>query len=139
MRWLLVVLACAVGCKERGTITIDLMPQCNGSATMVRFQAIKDGTCDACTCATCTCTNTTDQQCIASVPCDGAGCPVAEVQKNGIDWEPPSAGRYALTYEFLDGNAGPAAAPVAIVCTEITVDADGTSSSTEMPAPTCCS
>ena len=131
------LVACLAACKERGTITIDLSLTCPSvTATRVRFQAIKNGSCNSCSCTSCVCENTSEQQCIADVPCSGSGCPLADAQENGIDFDPPSAGRYALTYQFL--GAGTAAPVVASTCTTITVDADGTASSTAMPAPTCC-
>ena len=131
---------CLAACKERGTITIDLsLSTCpSATPTLVRFQAIKNGSCNACSCGSCVCENTSEQQCIADVPCSGSGCPIEDARANGIDFDPPSAGRYALTYEFLDGAAGPAARVVAAICTNITVDADGTTSSSAAPPPTCC-
>jgi hypothetical protein len=139
MRRLALAALLLVGCKERGTIHIDLSQPCpNGNVTAVRFQAVKNGTCDACTCSTCSCVSSADQQCLIDVPCDGAGCPIEEARANGIDFDPPSAGRYALTYELVDASQGPAALPVAVFCTVVEVDADGTASTRSMPAPACC-
>lgn len=122
-------------CKDKGTITIDLADASCG-ATRVRFQAIKGGAC-SCTCASCSCLTTAMQECILDVPCAGAGCSLDEVRANGgVEFDPQSAGQYALTYQFLDDSD--AAKTLSVVCVVVDVDADGTASSSSMPAPACC-
>jgi hypothetical protein len=136
---LLFALLMLAGCKDRGTIRIDLSTSCpSGTVTAVRFQVVRNGSCGTCTCSTCACENTPEQQCLTDIPCSGAGCSIEEAQADGIVFDPPAAGRYALTYELLDGSQGPTARPVAVFCTVVDVDADGTASDEVMPAPTCC-
>lgn len=134
-RWLLAI-ACLGACKERGTITIDLsLPAACGTPTFVHFQAVKNGACDEClTCGGCACGDGTgDQQCIVNT----GSIEIGEAHRNGIAFDPPSAGSYALTYEFLEGDAPPNPR-VAVICKIITVDADGAESSSVMPEPMCC-
>ncbi len=134
MLWLLPVML-GGACKERGTITIDLAnDSCGG--THVRFQAVKNGTC-SCTCGTCSCQTTTTEECVRDVPCTGTGCTLDEARANGLEFSPPSAGQYALTYQFLDDSVP--AKTLSIACVIVDVDADGTASSTSTPTmPACC-
>lgn len=130
----MLALALITACKDKGTITIDLTGESCGAAR-VRFQAIKNGTC-ACTCDSCTCQTTTSQECILDVPCAGSGCTVDEARDTGLEFVPPSAGQYALTYQFLDDSVP--AKTLSVVCVLVQVDADGTASSMMQTNPTCC-
>ncbi|MBL0220717.1 MAG: hypothetical protein IPQ07_43470 [Myxococcales bacterium] len=132
-RVLVLLLALASACKDKGTITIDLENDACGG-TKVWFQAIKNGTC-SCTCGACECSTSTTQQCITTAPCLG-GCSIESVRADGIEFEPPSAGQYALTYKFTD-DATPART-TSIVCVIVDVDADGTTSTTTTPEPPAC-
>ena len=127
-------LALLSGCKDKGTITIDLSGAEACGAERVRFQAVKNGTC-SCTCGGCACETMGNQVCIQDV-CAGSGCTLDEARNGALEFEPPSEGLYALTYQFLDGAVP--AATVSVVCVIVEVQEDGTASSTMNTEPTCC-
>ena len=130
----LAVLALASACKEKGTITIDLSGAEACGAERVRFQAVKNGTC-SCTCGSCACETSGNQVCIQDV-CAGSGCTLEEARSGALEFEPPSEGLYALTYQFFDGAVP--ASTVSVVCVIVEVQEDGTASSVMDPDPMCC-
>jgi hypothetical protein len=136
MRWLLLVLG-LVACKERGTISVDLTPPCASASTAVavRFQVVKGGNCMQCNgCGgACPCDTTATEKCITGVDCDPA-CSLADAKMRGIEFDPPSPGAYSLTYHFFNA----ASQEISILCTDVTVESDGTTSSTAQTMSICC-
>ena len=135
MKWL-VLIACLAACKERGTIAIDLTlpPTCvrASEATQVRMQVVKGGSCMACTACNCPCPGTA---CITGLDCqDQPWCSLDDAKRDGIEFDPPSPGSYALSYTFYDALG----VKVGLVCADVVVESDGTTSSNAATTSVCC-
>jgi len=140
MKWVALAV-CLAACKERGTISIKLEvpPTCVGAnnATQVRLQVVKGGTCASCTTCSCPCDNNRPTtECITNLDCqDQPWCSLGDAKRDGIEFDPPSPGSYALSYHFYD----PDGVEIGLVCADVVVESDGTTSSMAMTTSACCS
>lgn len=122
--WLVVV--AAVGCKERGTISVPLAEPCAGAAASEVAIYLKRAT----SCASVTC-GLRDFECAGEcIPlCPDGYCSIEEARA-GLSVDPPDAGDYAMVMSYRYAGA---ITDTGLVCFELHVDADGTSSSMAMP------
>ena len=121
-------------CKTRGTVSVSLdgTELCADDATHVVVYLIPNQNCDSCACGSCI------------VPCSGDGCILAcdgyctmDELREGISVTPPRAGQYAAVYQLVSRDSVPPV-EIAVACSVVTVDADGTSDITEQAHGMCC-
>jgi len=121
-------------CRDAGTIEIDLtdaLATCE-KGTMVSAELILEGECSRCNgCADCD-TCEPEDGCIRE--CE-LGCNIEDLGDRGIAFDSPSPGSYAAIVRYTNDDNE----ILAVVCSKITVDADGTQSTTRGPdKATCC-
>lgn len=134
---LLCILIAVSGCRERGTFEVDVgtrLETCESEFASVRAELIADRSCDLCQCGMpAACPACEGSGCIRA--CEGTACPIDEAREGGIEFEPPAPGPYAVMYRFLDTQGQ----VIAVVCTEVVVEEDGTQSATvEADYAMCC-
>jgi hypothetical protein len=138
---ILVALALATGCKERGThtVTISGLDDCAADTTDVRVQValVREGRCGVapatCSCAAC------EQQCTGdcTLACGAEGCTIEELQ-DAIHLDPGEPGDYAIVILFLSFEDPAQPRFVGTACADVELDEDGTSSETVTAPVTCC-
>jgi len=119
------MIALLLGCSP-GTIDVgvaDLV--CPIEPLRAFAYAIPDTACADCECGACDCGG--DARCMSA--CPAQGCAIGEP----VELHPPP-GRYAVVVHYVDGGN----AIVKWACSEVTIAADGTASSTETADPCCC-
>ncbi len=141
MRSLLVAIVALVGCREAGTVTIELpagFDDCG--ATEIRAYLAEDGVCDRCTCMECPICGPEGTKCTPYCEdVDGqerCTLSLADVRaRGGISMRPPQSGNYAAVFEYT--SAGQVRT---FVCAEFDVEADGTVDKTIQPTKiqSCC-
>jgi hypothetical protein len=132
----LVLALCLLGCRERGTITVDLdlaAGTCTDSATHVSLDLVRNGSCAECMCDECECTNDNNRSCTQACP-DGL-CAIADLD-DGVSLDPSEPGRYMAIIKVFE-RSGVVANRLAIYCGEFDVMADGTENVTIAPMEVC--
>jgi hypothetical protein len=115
-----------VACKERGTITVPIVEPCAGADASEVAIYLKRAT----TCASLTCGLRSFECADDCIPlCVDGYCSLDEA-RSGLAVDPPAAGDYAMVMSYRFAGA---ATDQGLVCFELRVDADGTTSSMVMP------
>ena len=130
-----VLMACASGCKERGTasLSLDGAELCVDEATHVQVYLVPNQNCDTCSCGECIAPCSGDG-CVRA--CDGDYCTIDELRA-GISITPPRAGQYAVVYQLVSQAHSPTQ-EIAVACGVVTLDEDGTSDLQQDVGGTCC-
>jgi hypothetical protein len=116
----------AIGCKDRGTISVPLTEPCAGASASEVAIYLKRAT----TCASVTC-GLRDFECTGDcIPLCAEGYCSIEEARAGLSVDPPDAGDYAMVMSYRYAGA---TTDTGLVCFELHVDADGTASSMAVP------
>jgi hypothetical protein len=130
---LVLLLLLLIGCKERGTLSLDLdVPATCEPWDRVQVYLVRAATCD-CVCDECLAACDAADTC--TLGCPPEGCPASALD-DGLAVAPPASGFYAVVYQFL--SAGDGLRVHATACQEVEVMADGTASMTYQVAAHCC-
>ena len=132
----LVVLAGA--CREAGTLRVDLgaLPMsCQEDVTEIAAYFVRGGSCADCTC-TGACPACEQGRCVQA--CGGEGCAVEDVRQHGIAFEPPVSGPYVAIYKYRRPAPSGGLEEVAVVCAELFVETDSTTSAVITPMQAQC-
>jgi hypothetical protein len=120
----LAVLVAVAACRERGTVAIvlDQLPAaCFDNVVGVYAYLAQGAVCGNCSCTE-TCPSCDTGRCVRA--CGGEPCPIDEVLAHGIVFDPPAAGTYAAIYKLRAASGQ----EVGVVCADVLVDSDGTTS-----------
>ncbi len=136
---LLVVALAVVGCKDKGTASIDIeFGECTGrdDASLVRIYVIAGGNCVGCDCSGGCFDQCNDDNCV--VACDGEFCDPAQLE-SGFNLPQVSPGLHAVVFEYSYIDAATGLARVgATACAELVLDEDGTKNFTQSAETDCC-